>query len=323
MADTAVPITAGSGTNIDVRTESTNGDVRQVVVLGDPSANTGVAPVSGTAGLKVDLGADNDVTVTGTVAVSSVPSHAVTNAGTFTVQIDGAVSTFAEDAAHVSGDRGITALALRRDTTPSSSSGTAGDYSTLNVDANGRLYVNAALYDAAGAAVTAAVDYTHDGALTTATTSGPITILRAVTALPAVVAADDAVLALGDLSGRTITSPYAPPAATWVYAGAAGGLVSTTGVTAKAAAGASIRNYIDAVQYINSHQTISTEIVITDGAAGTVLHRGWAQAAGGGGAYTFTPPLRGTANTLVEIKEITATATAGVIVNLQGHTGIE
>lgn len=67
MADTAVAITAGTGTNIDTRTEGTNGNHRQVVVIGDPATNAGVAPVDATAGLKVDLGADNDVTVTGTV----------------------------------------------------------------------------------------------------------------------------------------------------------------------------------------------------------------------------------------------------------------
>lgn len=41
MADTAVAITAGSGTNIDTRTEATNGNHRQVVVIGDPSTNAG------------------------------------------------------------------------------------------------------------------------------------------------------------------------------------------------------------------------------------------------------------------------------------------
>lgn len=67
MADSAVAITAGSGTNMDTRTEGTNGNHRQVIVIGDPATNAGVAPVDATAGLKVDLGADNDVTVTGTV----------------------------------------------------------------------------------------------------------------------------------------------------------------------------------------------------------------------------------------------------------------
>jgi hypothetical protein len=45
MADTAVAITAGSGTNVDTRTESTNGNHRQVVVLGDPATNAAVASV--------------------------------------------------------------------------------------------------------------------------------------------------------------------------------------------------------------------------------------------------------------------------------------
>jgi hypothetical protein len=53
MADTAVAITAGSGTNIDTRTEATNGNHRQVVVIGDPSTNAGVAAVDATNGLSV------------------------------------------------------------------------------------------------------------------------------------------------------------------------------------------------------------------------------------------------------------------------------
>lgn len=57
MSDTAIAITAGTGTNIDTRTEATNGNHRQVVVLGDPSTNAGVAPVDATKGLAVDLSA--------------------------------------------------------------------------------------------------------------------------------------------------------------------------------------------------------------------------------------------------------------------------
>jgi hypothetical protein len=55
MADTAVAITAGTGTNIDTRTEATNGNHRQVIVIGDPATNAGVAPVDATKGLAVDL----------------------------------------------------------------------------------------------------------------------------------------------------------------------------------------------------------------------------------------------------------------------------
>lgn len=76
MADTAIAITAGSGTNVDTRTEATNGNHRQVVVIGDPSVNAGVAPVDVTNGLSVNV----------TNASLTVASHAVTNAGTFATQ---------------------------------------------------------------------------------------------------------------------------------------------------------------------------------------------------------------------------------------------
>lgn len=55
MADTAIEITAGSGTNVDTRTEGTNGNHRQVIVIGDPATNAGVAPVDATNGLAVHI----------------------------------------------------------------------------------------------------------------------------------------------------------------------------------------------------------------------------------------------------------------------------
>ena len=69
MADSAVAITAGSGTNIDTRTESTNSNHRQVVVLGDPATNDGVAAVDQTSGLKVDGGLAFIVQNTPTITV--------------------------------------------------------------------------------------------------------------------------------------------------------------------------------------------------------------------------------------------------------------
>lgn len=55
MADSSVEITAGSGTFVDTRTEASNGHHRQVMVLGDPSTNAGVAPVDATNGLAVQI----------------------------------------------------------------------------------------------------------------------------------------------------------------------------------------------------------------------------------------------------------------------------
>jgi hypothetical protein len=94
-------------------------------------------------------------------------------------------------------------------------------------------------------------------------------------------------------------------------------------VTAAAAGTGSQRNYVTRVQAINSHQTIGTEVVIRDGAGGTVIWRGWCQQAGGGCSAIFDPPLRGTAATLVEIAEVTATASTGVLMSLQGFLAAE
>ncbi len=55
MSDTSLPVTPGSGVNVDGRTENGNGDFRQVIVIGDPSANAGVAPVDPVLGLSVQV----------------------------------------------------------------------------------------------------------------------------------------------------------------------------------------------------------------------------------------------------------------------------
>ena len=74
---------------------------------------------------------------------------AVTNAGTFAVQVDGDALTSlqliddvvkAEDAAHSGGDKGIMGLSVRKDTATTLASHDA-DYCPLITDANGRLHV--------------------------------------------------------------------------------------------------------------------------------------------------------------------------------------
>lgn len=92
MADSAVVITEGTGTSIDTRTEGTNGNHRQVIIIGDPSTNAGVAPVDATAGLKVDLGADNDITGTVTANLSATDNAVLDAIEADTTIIAGAVS---------------------------------------------------------------------------------------------------------------------------------------------------------------------------------------------------------------------------------------
>ena len=56
MADAAVQITEGTGgIFVDTRTEAGSSQHRQVVVLGDPATNAGVAPVDATTGLAVNV----------------------------------------------------------------------------------------------------------------------------------------------------------------------------------------------------------------------------------------------------------------------------
>ena len=254
----------------------------------------------------------------------------------------GGVSGKAEDAAHSSGDEGIVMLAVRRDTA-AVGSGTDGDYSTVNVNASGRVYTSATVDAAlpAGtnnigdvdvltlpnvtlAAGTNTNEVVGDAAHDAAIAGNPLRIAgRALTADYTAVAAGDTADLITTLLGKLVTIPYANPNQSWNYAAPAGGLVSTTAVTIKAAAGAGIRNYITHIDCVNSHATISTELMILDGAAGTVLWRGWLQAAGGGYSINFDPPLRGTANTLLEIDEVTATGTAGVLFNATGFVAAE
>lgn len=85
MADSAIAITAGTGTSVDTRTEATNGHHRQVVVIGDPATNAGVAPVDATNGLAVD------------VKASALPTGAATSAkqdtgNTSLASIDGKIT---------------------------------------------------------------------------------------------------------------------------------------------------------------------------------------------------------------------------------------
>ena len=213
----------------------------------------------------------------------------------------------AEDAPHTTGDVGVMSLGVRNDA-DAALSGLDLDYTPVSVDSSGRIKTLAAGTVASGAA----------------DAGNPVKVgYQARSTDPAAVTDAQRVNAIASLLGKPVVLQGAVPALTWSYAAAAGGLVNTTGVTARVAGGAGVRNYIKSAQVINSHATISTEVLIRDGAAGTVLHRGWAQAAGGGFSATFDPPLRGTANTLVEIAEVTATATAGVLVNAQGYTASE
>ena len=111
----------------------------------------------------------------------------------------------------------------------------------------------------------------------------------------------------------------APPNTPWSYAAATSGIAaSTTAVTIKAAAGAGLRNYISSLQIQTATLGNATELAIRDGAAGTVLWRTQLQTTAlPVVTINFPSPLKGTANTLLEVVTLTS-ATGGVYVNAQG-----
>jgi hypothetical protein len=121
------------------------------------------------------------------------------------------------------------------------------------------------------------------------------------------------------ITGKQIIQPYATRPNFWRYASPSGGLVTSAGVTVKTAPPTGSRNCITSIQIINSHPSISTEVEIRDGAGGSVMWRGWAQAGGGGVSANFPNPIVGTNTTLIEVAEVTATASTGVLVNIQGY----
>ncbi len=147
------------------------GTVGVTSVPADPfGANADAASATGSISAKLRFIAATGIPITGTVTVGS---HAVTNAGTFAVQVTGSTPGTgaanlgkAEDAAHTSGDVGVMNLAVRRDANTSLVD-TDGDYAPLQVDAGGSLKV--AIISGAGAGGGASI--VDDAAFTVGSTS--------------------------------------------------------------------------------------------------------------------------------------------------------
>lgn len=156
----ALPVTDNSGSiTVDYATTG-SGTATGALRVELPTNGTGVVGLNaGTnaigklaANSGVDIG-DVDVTTVGTIT----PGTAATSLGK------------AEDAAHSSGDVGVAMLAVREATaTDLSAGGTDGDYEPLQVDANGKLHVNAGTVTVASHAVTNAGTFAVQAAATEA-----------------------------------------------------------------------------------------------------------------------------------------------------------
>jgi len=119
-------------------------------------------------------------------------------------------------------------------------------------------------------------------------------------------------------------SVYSPPLTNWSYAAAASGIVNTTTAVTIKAAEAGRRCFITSIQISAEALGAATELVIRDGAGGTVL---WRTKIGTGGLTTgepivFSTPLNGSTNTLLEVATLTASVTGAVYVNAQGYCAV-
>ena len=185
MADTAIAITAGTGTNVDTRTEATNGNHRQVVVLGDPATNAGVAPVDVTNGLSVTL---TTAIPAGSAAIGKLAANSGVDIGDVDVTsiIPGTGATNlgkAIDTATGATDTGVLALATRDDALTTLTP-VDGDNVGLRVTATGALWVQDASLNTNGQAL-------------------------AVNSSPVVVASDRQNSIVFDVTATTQTAAYA------------------------------------------------------------------------------------------------------------------
>lgn len=177
--------------------------------------------------------------------------------------------------------------------------------STLNSKGNRQLLV-------LGGGLTVTGSAAHDSAIQ----GNPVRMAaRAVTANYAGVQSGDAADLVCTINGSQVVKPFSIPEADWQYAAAAGGIVNTTDVVARAAGAAGIRNYVTGIQLRNV-SAVSTEFVIKDGS--TVIWRTSLQANNSTPNDVYFPtPLKGTAAAALNVACVTTGA--AVFANLQGY----
>jgi hypothetical protein len=244
LADTAIAITAGSGTNVDTRTEATNGNHRQVVVVGDPSTNAGVAPVDATNGLSVTL---TTAIPAGSAAIGKLAANSGVDIGDV-------------DVASIAAGTNVIGKIRLVDS--------AGDECTDST-------ANAAkvlLVNAAGTALTADTQATHDTALGTMTSvTGSLGFGRASAAVPSDVSADDdSAIAWFLRNGAVVVSPVPHTVgglSTFMASGSDGSsILVATAQAIKATAGQLYGYYIynveAAVMYVHFYNTAAASVTV-------------------------------------------------------------
>lgn len=349
MADNVL-ITQGAGTTIAA--DDIGGVLHQRVKLSQGVDGVGV-DVSASAPLQVtlantganstpivvDLGANNDVTVTGTVAV--------TQSGTWDeVGINDSGNSITVDNSTLAVVGGGTEATAMRVTIASDSTGVVSvddNGSSLTVDgtvaatqsgtwtlgANSGVDIgDVTINNASGGSAVNIQDggnsITVDGTVTASNTTGsiahdsadsgnPVKVGgRARTSDITSVANDDRVDSIYDKSGRQIVFNYCLPE-NLVSGAITTAMTGTTSTSLIAAPGAGLYNYITQVTVSNAHATVGTDVTLQDGNGGTAFYTIPAAAVYGGAAITFNPPLRQpTSNTALYCVNITTGASTKV-----------
>jgi hypothetical protein len=118
-----------------------------------------------------------------------------------------------------------------------------------------------------------------------------------------------------DLNGATITKPYSVSGSDWTTTV---NLTDTTSTALKAAAGASIKNYVTWCVFSGLAATTATKINILDGS--TVKLPVNMKAAGAEVVVTFPTPIAGTANTAMNV-QLGGSPTGAIDVTCGGYQG--
>lgn len=282
MADTAVPITAGTGTNIDTRTESTNSNHRQVVVIGDPSLNAGVAAVkdASTAPLATDPAlvvsiSPNCVNANGQTTMAASAPVVLASDQSWPVSTTGFMKK--EDVASADGDAGIPAMAVRK-ATPADLSGTDGDWEFLQVK-GGRLWGSSQTYG----------DVAHDSADASPPVKGGHKATTSLAGLT-LVASADVTDSFAGIDGVQIVRPHCN-----LEDIVTGNATNTDGTSTQciAAQAAGIKMYLVSVVLANTSATAIT-VDIKDG---STVKTSLPLPAGSGCVYNPPVPIPGTAAT--------------------------
>ena len=305
MAD-GVIITQGSGTTIasdDVggvqyqRVKLSQGvdgsatDVSSAAPLNVTLANTGTNATP----VVVDLGANNDVTVTGSVAVTGTFYQATqpvsaaslplpTGAATAALQTQPGVDIGDVTINNASGAAAVNIQDGGNSITVDGTFWQATQPVSGTVTANagtGTMAVSMATNTPLG---TVAHDSADSGA--------PIKVGgRAVSAEITPVTTGDRSDFITDLAGKQVVLPYANNE-NFVSGAITTAMTATTSTSLVAAPAAGLRNYITTIIVSNSHATVGTDVIIQDGNAGTTLLTIPAAAVYGGAVINLPVPLR-------------------------------